>query len=416
MNQQQQPVEPVVKDKPFTIEVAERVRRLPPYLFAQINRLLYEKRRAGDDVIDLGMGNPSDAPQEIVVEKLAEAARDPKNHGYSPAQGVLSLRREVASKYLRQHGVRLDPQREVLVTLGSKEGFSHMCLALLGPGDTAIVPNPYYPAHLYAVALAAANAILLEVSDSQKLLANIDYTCRHIVPRPKVVILNFPHNPSTAVVEPEFYVEVVRLAKRYGFMVISDLAYADVTFDGYQAPSFLAAPGAIDVGVEFTTMSKGYNMAGWRVGFCAGNAEMIRALATIKGYYDYGMFRPIQIAAIVALRHTQAAVEAQAAVYQRRRDALCEGLERLGWPITRPKATMFVWAKMPEPWASQMGSLDFAMKLLKEADVAVSPGAGFGPAGEGYLRMALVENENRLRQAVRNIARCLSKQTSDSAR
>jgi len=416
MNQQQQPVEPVVKDKPFTIEVADRVRRLPPYLFAQINRLLYEKRRAGDDVIDLGMGNPSDAPQEIVVEKLAEAARDPKNHGYSPAQGVLSLRREVASKYLRQHGVRLDPQREVLVTLGSKEGFSHMCLALLGPGDTAIVPNPYYPAHLYAVALAAANAILLEVSDSQKLLANIDYTCRHIVPRPKVVILNFPHNPSTAVVEPEFYVEVVRLAKRYGFMVISDLAYADVTFDGYQAPSFLAAPGAIDVGVEFTTMSKGYNMAGWRVGFCAGNAEMIRALATIKGYYDYGMFRPIQIAAIVALRHTQAAVEAQAAVYQRRRDALCEGLERLGWPITRPKATMFVWAKMPEPWASQMGSLDFAMKLLKEADVAVSPGAGFGPAGEGYLRMALVENENRLRQAVRNIARCLSKQTSDSAR
>jgi len=416
MNQQQQPVEPVVKDKPFTIEVADRVRRLPPYLFAQINRLLYEKRRAGDDVIDLGMGNPSDAPQEIVVEKLAEAARDPKNHGYSPAQGVLSLRREVASKYLRQHGVRLDPQREVLVTLGSKEGFSHMCLALLGPGDTAIVPNPYYPAHLYAVALAAANAILLEVSDSQKLLANIDYTCRHIVPRPKVVILNFPHNPSTAVVEPEFYAEVVRLAKRYGFMVISDLAYADVTFDGYQAPSFLAAPGAIDVGVEFTTMSKGYNMAGWRVGFCAGNAEMIRALATIKGYYDYGMFRPIQIAAIVALRHTQAAVEAQAAVYQRRRDALCEGLERLGWPITRPKATMFVWAKMPEPWASQMGSLDFAMKLLKEADVAVSPGAGFGPAGEGYLRMALVENENRLRQAVRNIARCLSKQTSDSAR
>jgi alanine-synthesizing transaminase len=398
MNQQQQPVEPVVKDKPFTIEVADRVRRLPPYLFAQINRLLYEKRRAGDDVIDLGMGNPSDAPQEIVVEKLAEAARDPKNHGYSPAQGVLSLRREVASKYLRQHGVRLDPQREVLVTLGSKEGFSHMCLALLGPGDTAIVPNPYYPAHLYAVALAAANAILLEVSDSQKLLANIDYTCRHIVPRPKVVILNFPHNPSTAVVEPEFYVEVVRLAKRYGFMVISDLAYADVTFDGYQAPSFLAAPGAIDVGVEFTTMSKGYNMAGWRVGFCAGNAEMIRALATIKGYYDYGMFRPIQIAAIVALRHTQAAVEAQAAVYQRRRDALCEGLERLGWPITRPKATMFVWAKMPEPWASEMGSLDFAMKLLKEADVA------------------LVENENRLRQAVRNIARCLSKQTSDSAR
>jgi alanine-synthesizing transaminase len=240
-------------------------------------------------------------------------------------------------------------------------------------------------------------------------LANIDYTCRHMVPRPKVLIANFPHNPSTAVVEPEFYVELVRLARQYGFMVISDMAYADVTFDGYKTPSFLAAPGAIEVGVELTTMSKGYNMAGWRVGFCAGNAEMIRALSTIKGYFDYGMFRPIQIAAIMALRHTDAAVEAQAATYQRRRDVLCDGLERLGWPIQRPKATMFVWAKIPEVWASQMTSFDFAMKLLKEGDVVVSPGGGFGPAGEGYLRMALVENENRLRQAVRQIARCLGK-------
>ena len=323
--------------------------------------------------------------------------------------GILSLRKEVAAKYFKHHGVRLDPQREVIVCLGSKEGFSHLCLALVGPGDTAIVPAPFYPAHLYAVALAAANAILLEVTDPAKLLSNVDYTCRHMVPRPKVWILNFPHNPSTTVVEPEFYVEVVKLAKRYGFMVISDLAYADVTFDGYKTPSFLAAPGAMDVGVELTTMSKGYNMAGWRVGYCAGNAEMIRALATIKTYYDYGMFLPIQIAAIVALRHTDAAVEAQAAVYQKRRDVLCDGLERLGWPIERPKATMFVWAKIPEPWASQMGSLDFAMKLLKEGDVVVSPGAGFGPAGEGYLRLALVENENRLRQAVRQIGRCLGK-------
>jgi len=399
----------IPQDEPFAVEVAERVRRLPPYLFAEINRLMYEKRRSGGDVIDLGMGNPSDPPQDIVIEKLAEAARDPKNHGYSPAQGILSLRREVAAKYFKCYGVRLDPQREVLVCLGSKEGFSHLCLALVGPGDTAIVPAPSYPAHLYAVAMAAANAILLEVTDAEKLLANIDYTCRHLLPRPKLLVVNFPHNPTTAVVEPEFYVEVVKLAKRYRFMVVSDLAYADVTFDGYKTPSFLAAPGARDVGVELTTMSKGYNMAGWRVGFAAGNAEMLRALSTIKGYYDYGMFRPIQIAAIMALRHTDAAVEAQAAVYQARRDVLCEGLERLGWPVERPKASMFVWAKMPDPWASRMTSFDFAMKLLKEGDVVVSPGAGFGPAGEGYVRMALVENENRLRQAVRQIGRCLGK-------
>ncbi len=409
MSDPQQVDEPVLKNVPFGIDVADRVRRLPPYLFARINRLMYEKRHAGDDVIDLGMGNPSDPPEDRVIEKLAEAARDPKNHGYSESKGILSLRREMAGKYLKQYGVRLDPVNEVVACLGSKEGFSHMCLALLGPGDTAIVPAPSYPAHLYGVALAAANAILLEVFDAEKFLANVDYTCRHMVPRPKVLIVNYPHNPSTTCVEPEFYVEVVKLAKRYGLMVISDLAYADVTFDDYETPSFLAAPGAIDVGVEFTTMSKGYNMAGWRVGFCAGNAEMVRALSTIKTYYDYGMFAPIQIAAIVALRDTDAAVEAQAAVYQRRRDVLCDGLERLGWPIERPKATMFVWAKVPEPWASQMNSFDFAMKLLQEGDVVVSPGAGFGPAGEGYLRLALVENENRLRQAVRQIGRCLGK-------
>jgi alanine-synthesizing transaminase len=395
--------------KPFTIQVADRVNRLPPYLFAQINKLRQQKRRAGDDVIDLGMGNPSDPPSEIVVEKLAEAARDPKNHGYSEARGLMSLRREVASKYFKHHGVRLDPESEAVVCLGSKEGFSHMCLALLGPGDTAIVPAPSYPAHLYAVALAAANAILLEVTDTEKLLSNIAYTCEHLCPKPKLLILNYPHNPTTATVEPEFYVEVVKLARRHGFMVISDMAYGDVTFDGYRTPSFLSAPGAIDVGVEFTTMSKGYNMAGWRIGFCAGNPEMIRALSTIKGYYDYGMFAPLQIAAIMALRHTDAAVEAQAAVYQKRRDVLCDGLERIGWKIDRPKATMFVWAKIPEVWSSQMNSIDFAMKLLKEADVAVSPGGGFGPAGEGYLRLALVENENRMRQAVRQIGRCLGR-------
>jgi len=407
MSDRNQPGEPVDQDRAFSIEVADRVKRLPPYLFAEINRLMHQKRRAGGDVIDLGMGNPSDPPQDLVVEKLAEAARDPKNHGYSESLGLLNLRREVASKCFKHHGVRLDPEREVIVCLGSKEGFSHICLALMGPGDTAIVPAPSYPAHLFAVALASGNQILLEVADSEKFLTNVAYTCQHLHPRPKLVIVNFPHNPTTATVEPEFYVEVVKLAKRYGFMVISDLAYADVSFDGYKAPSFLAAPGAIDVGVELTTMSKGYNMAGWRVGFCSGNAEMLRALATIKSYYDYGMFQPIQIAAIMALRHTDAAVEAQAGTYQRRRDVLCRGLKRLGWPIRPPKATMFVWAKIPEPWASRMTSFQFAMKLLEEADVAVSPGAGFGPAGEGYVRMALVENENRLRQAVRQIGRCL---------
>ena len=407
MNQRNQISRPVIQNQPFSIEVADRVKRLPPYLFARINRLMYEKRRSGHDVIDLGMGNPSDPPQKMVIEKVGEAARDLKTHGYSESLGLLNLRREVASKYFKHHGVRLDPQGEVIVCQGSKEGFGHLCLALMGPGDTAIVPAPSYPSHLYAVALAAGNEILLEVADGQKFLSNIAYTCQHLYPKPKLTIVNFPHNPSTATVEPEFYVELVKLAKRYEFMVISDLAYADVTFDGYKAPSFLAAPGAIDVGVEFTTMSKGYNMAGWRVGFCAGNSEMVRALATIKSYYDYGMFEPIQIAAIMALRHTDAAVEAQAAEYQRRRDVLCDGLTRIGWSVRRPKATMFLWTRIPQPWAEKMDSFEFAMKLLKDGDVAISPGAGFGPAGEGYLRLALVENENRLRQAVRQIGRCL---------
>ncbi|MHB1035809.1 MAG: aminotransferase class I/II-fold pyridoxal phosphate-dependent enzyme [Pirellulales bacterium] len=408
MSDDNQFTEPVDPKPPFKIEVADRVKRLPPYLFGRLNAAIYRKRRAGDDVIDMGMGNPSDPPQDVVIEKLAEAARDPRSHGYSQSLGILNLRREVAGKYFKKYGVRLDPESEVIVCLGSKEGFSHMCLALMGPGDTAIVPAPSFPAHVYAVALAGANTISLEVADSERFLSNIAYTCQHLYPKPKLLILNYPHNPSSVTVEPEFYVEAVKLARQYGLMVISDMAYADVAFDGYQPPSFLAAPGARDVGVEFTTMSKGYNMAGWRIGYCAGNAEMLRALATIKGYYDYGMFQAIQVAAIVALRNTDAAVEAQAALYQQRRDVLCRGLERIGWDITPPRAGMFVWAKIPQVWTERMGSLEFAMKLLEEADVVASPGAGFGPAGEGYLRMALVENENRLRQAVRQIDRCLS--------
>ena len=359
------------------------------------------------DVVAGGLGHPPAPPQDLVIEKLAEAARDPDNHGYSKNIGIANLRREVGAKYFKKYGVRLDPDGEVLVCLGSKEGFSHMCLALMGPGDTAIVPAPYFPIHVYAIALASGNVIALDVADSDKFLSNIAYTCEHLYPKPKMLVINYPHNPSSVVVEQPFFDEVVKLAKRYNLMVLSDFAYADVAYDGYQPPSFLASPGAKDVGVEFTTMSKGYNMAGWRVGYCCGNREMVTALATIKGYYDYGMFQAIQIAAIMALRHTDAAVEEQAHIYESRRDALCEGLTRLGWDVTPPKAGMFVWAPVPEPWRSRMSTMDFAMMLLEKGNVAVSPGSGFGPAGEGYLRMSLVENENRLKQAVRQIKQCL---------
>jgi alanine-synthesizing transaminase len=398
-----------IDNKPFSIEYASRVHRLPPYLFGRINNTLYQKRRAGNDVIDLGMGNPSDPPERIVMEKMVEATYDERNHGYSKSNGLLNLRREVASKYFRKYGVRLDPESEALVCLGSKEGFSHMCLALIGPGDTAMIPSPYFPVHMYGVVLAAGNVVALEVADSDKFLSNIAYTCQHFYPRPKLLIINYPHNPSTVTVEQGFFHEVVKLAKRYGFMVISDFAYSDVAFDGFVPPSFLASPGAKDVGVEFTTMSKGYNMAGWRVGYCVGNSEMIRGLATVKGYYDYGMFQAIQIAAIVALRDTEAAVERQSEIYQGRRDILLDGLRRIGWQADTPRAGMFVWAKIPQRWIQRMNTLDFAMMLLEEGDVAVSPGTGFGPAGEGYLRLALVENESRLRQAVRQIGRCLER-------
>ncbi len=396
-------------DPAFPITVADRVSRLPPYMFGRINAMLYQKRRDGSDVIDMGMGNPSDPPQPSVIAKLAEAAADERNHGYSKSNGIANLRREATAKYYRKYGVRLDPDSEIIACLGSKEGFSHMCLALMGPGDTAIIPAPYFPIHMYGVILASGNVVSLDVADPHKFLSNVAYTCENLTPRPKVLIVNYPHNPSSATIDPSFFVEVVRLANKYGFMVLHDFAYADVAFDGYQPPSFLAAPGARRVGVEFTTMSKGYNMAGWRVGFCAGNAEMIRALGTIKGYYDYGMFQAVQIAAIVALRETEAAVEMQSQIYQRRRDVLVEGLGRLGWEVSPPRAGMFVWAKVPATWNTAMSTMDFAMLLLEQGDVAVSPGSGFGPAGEGYLRLALVENEQRLRQAVRQIGRCLDK-------
>ncbi len=399
--------EPNTPQTPFQINVADRVRRLPPYLFGKINALKYEKRRAGIDVIDLGMGNPTDMPDPLVIDKLCEAARDERNHRYSVSNGLHNLRREVALRYGRRHGVQLDPETEVIAGLGSKELFSHMCLALLGPGDTAVVPAPSFPIHVYAVALASGNVISLDCTRPDRFLANVAEMAEHLYPKPKVLILNYPHNPSSTVVERDFFVDVVALAKKHGFMVIHDFAYGDVCFDGYKAPSFLSVPGAKDVGVETTTMSKGYNMAGWRLGFCVGNAEMVRALATIKGYYDYGIFQALQIAAIIALRHCEELVDRQAREYQKRRDVLADGLLRIGWELTPPKAGMFVWARYPQEWRERMGSIDFAMKLLEEAEVAVSPGRGFGDAGEGYLRLALGENEHRLRQAVRQIGRCL---------
>src|SRR5438876_6498574 len=399
--------EPNTPQVPFKIDVAERVKRLPPYLFGKINDLKYRKRRAGVDVIDLGMGNPTDVPDQVVIDKMVEAVKDERNHRYSVSTGLFNLRREAALRYQRRHGVQLDPDTEVLAGLGSKEVFSHMCLAMMGPGDTAIVPAPSFPIHVYAVALASGNVMSLDCTQPDRFLSSVAAVAEHLYPKPKVLILNFPHNPTTTVVERDFFVDVVALAKRFGFMVIHDFAYGDVCFDGYRAPSFLSVPGAKDVGVETSTMSKGYNMAGWRIGFCAGNAEMIRALATIKGYYDYGVFQAVQIAGIIALRHCEDLVTRQAAVYQARRDVLVDGLQRIGWEVEKPKASMFVWARYPLEWRQRLGSIDFAMKLLEEAEVAVSPGRGFGEAGEGYLRLALVENEHRLRQAVRQMGRCL---------
>jgi alanine-synthesizing transaminase len=401
-------------DTPFEIPVAERVKRLPPYMFGAINKRKHQLRVDGVDVIDLGMGNPTDPPDPLIVQKIEEALGDSRNHRYSVSSGIENLRREVSARYWKRYGVRLDPDSEVLACIGSKEGFSHMCLALMGPGDTAIVPSPYFPVHVYAVMLASGNVITLDTREPEKFLQNIAYTCENLVPKPKVVVVNFPHNPTATVIEQDFYVDLVALAKKHGFLVISDFAYADICYDGYQAPSFLATPGAIDVGVEMTSMSKSYSMAGWRIGYCCGNQEMVRALATIKGYYDYGIFQPIQIAAIVAMRHCDAAVESVTREYQSRRDVLCDGLTRLGWDVTPPKAGMFVWTDIPAEWR-EMGSIEFAMKLLNEGGVAVSPGRGFGDDGEGCLRLAIVENSQRLRQAVRQIDKCLNRDEVESA-
>jgi len=389
----------------YRIEPAARITRLPPYLFGRLNALKLAKRQQGADIIDLGMGNPSDPAPEIVIDKLCEAARDPRNHRYSASKGVKNLRREMAKKYAQKWNVELDWESEVLACIGSKEGFSHLCLAMLGPGDTTVVPDPAFPIHNYGVVLAGGNVITIPLGNDQKFLDTIAMVCEHLFPKPKLLILNYPHNPTAMTVEEGFFETVVDLAKRFKFTVIHDFAYGETCFDGYKAPSFLSAKGAKDVGVEFTTTSKPYNMAGFRVGFVAGNRQMIDYLATIKGYYDYGIFQAIQIASIIAIRHCDEMITAQNEKYRIRRDVVCEALQRIGWQVEKPRASMFVWAKVADEHLRGKGTIDYALDLMEHAEVAIAPGAAFGENGEGYMRIALVENEQRLRQAIRNISR-----------
>ena len=389
----------------FKIESAQRITRLPPYLFSRLNALKLAKRQQGADIIDLGMGNPTDPAPQIIVDKLCEAARDPRNHRYSASKGIKNLRGEVAKKYARLWNVQLDPETEVLACIGSKEGFSHMCLAMLGSGDTAIVPDPAFPIHNYAVALAGANVITVPLGNDEKFINNITGVVEHLYPKPKLLILNFPHNPTAMTVDEGFFGPVVDLAKRFGIAVIHDFAYGETCFNGYKAPSFLSVKGAKDVGVEFTTLSKPYNMAGFRVGFAAGNKDMLNYLATIKGYYDYGIFQAVQIAGIIAMRECNNDIIVQNQKYQSRRDVVCDGLNRIGWSVEKPRASMFVWAKVPPEHLKGKGSLDYAIDLVEHAEVVIAPGRAFGENGEGYMRIALVENEQRLRQAVRNISR-----------
>jgi len=393
----------------YRIEPAQRIKRLPPYLFGRLNALKLAKRQQGADIIDLGMGNPMDTAPKVVIDKLCEAVQDPRNHRYSASKGIKNLRREVALKYERKWGVQLDWETEVLACIGSKEGFSHLCLAMLGPGDTAIVPDPAFPIHNYSVALAGANVITVTLGNDQTFLDTIAMVCEHLYPKPKLLILNYPHNPTAMTVDEGFFEPVVALAKRFGIAVIHDFAYGETNFDGYHPPSFLSAKGAKDVGVEFTTMSKPYNMAGFRVGFVAGNRDMIDYLATIKGYYDYGIFQAVQIAGIIAMRHCDDDIIAQNKKYQSRRDVVCEGLKRIGWSVEKPRASMFVWARVPEEHSQGKGSIDFAMDLMEHAEVSIAPGRAFGEKGEHHMRIALVENEQRLRQAMRNISRYVNR-------
>ncbi|MBC8412906.1 MAG: aminotransferase class I/II-fold pyridoxal phosphate-dependent enzyme [Nitrospira sp.] len=386
----------------------KRIKRLPPYVFAIVNQLKMEARREGQDIIDLGMGNPDLPTPDHIVDKLVESARNPKNHRYSASKGITQLRLAITEWYKRRFDVDLDPETETVVSIGSKEGLSHLAYALVEPGDLILTPAPAYPIHPYSFILAGGDVRSIPINKDGGFFEAMEAEFRNAWPRPKILLINFPHNPTTTCTDLEFFQKIVDFAKENDVIVIHDFAYADLTFDGYNPPSFLQAKGAKDVGVEFFSLTKSYSMAGWRVGFCCGNKELVGALTTIKSYLDYGMFQPIQIASIIALRGPQECVGEIAGVYQHRRDVLIEGLKKAGWVIEPPKATMFVWAEIPEPF-KKMGSLEFTKFLLKTAGVVVSPGIGFGPAGEGFVRFALVENEHRIRQAVRGIKKALNK-------
>ena len=388
-------------------KLAKRILDLPEYVFGKLNALKMARRREGVDIIDLGMGNPNDPTPEPIVEKLIEAVKDPRNHRYSvSADGIANLKRHVANFYRREYGVELDPETEVVCTIGSKEGVSHLSLALVDDGDTVIVPTPAFPPHLYSVTFAGGRFVNVPVGYTPEFFDRLDEFVPSVDPKPKMLVLNFPHNPTALTVEPEFFDRAVEFGRRHDIVVMHDFAYSHITFDGYRAPSMLQAAGAKDVGIEFSSMSKSFNMAGWRMGFCVGNRHIVQALARVKSYYDYGMFMPVQIAAIIALRDCADEVSKQAAIYQERRDVLCRGLARCGWRAPKPRGSMFVWAPIPEPFRA-MGSVDFCMMLLDEANVAVAPGAAFGQSGDGFVRMAMVENQQRLQQAVRQIGRVL---------
>ena len=387
-------------------EVFPRIKRLPPYVFAVVDKVKIEARRRGEDIIDLGMGNPNLPTPSHIVEKLIDAAKKPHNHRYSASRGITKLREAISNWYKRRFDVEIDPDKEAVVTIGSKEGLSHLILAMIGPGDIALVPNPTYPIHCYAVVIAGGNVRSVPLTEENDFFEELVKAAKATWPRPKLMIISFPHNPTTRVVDLDFFQKIVDFAKENKMWVIHDLAYADLVFDGYKAPSFLQIKGAKEVGVEFFSMSKSYNMPGWRVGFCVGNEKMIAALTRIKSYLDYGIFQPIQIASIIALNSPQDCVKETVRIYEERRDVLVDGLNRIGWRVEKPKATMFVWARIPEGYR-HLGSVEFSKMLIEEAKVAVSPGIGFGECGEGYIRFALVENPHRIRQAIRGLRRVI---------
>ncbi|QHE93605.1 alanine transaminase [Pandoraea fibrosis] len=379
-----------------------RINRLPPYVFNITAELKMAARRRGEDIIDLSMGNPDGATPPHIVSKLVEVAQRPDTHGYSTSRGIPRLRRAITHWYKDRYDVDLDPEREAIVTIGSKEGLAHLMLATLDQGDTVLVPNPSYPIHIYGAVIAGANIRSVPMTPGIDFFTELERGIRESHPKPKMVILGFPSNPTAQCVELEFFERVVDLARKHDILVVHDLAYADIVYDGYKAPSIMQVPGAQDVAVEFFTLSKSYNMAGWRIGFMVGNAELVAALARIKSYHDYGTFTPVQVAAIAALEGDQQCVEAIRAQYQRRRDVLYKGLTEAGWAVDLPRASMYIWARIPEPYRAA-GSLEFAKKLLAQAKVSVSPGIGFGEYGDEYVRFALIENESRIRQAVRGI-------------